>query len=345
MGFRFRKSIRVGKYFRVNVSKSGIGYSIGKRGARITVSANGRKTGTIGIPGTGISYSKTLGGKEKSDSSVSSYIPPVPQDTEIAVKGAAIENFQPTDCTDIFREIKKCRIINLVSIILFIYGLACVGSFRDGFIARGILFLIIMLIGVAGFVLARTKLPVQLDYDIAPDMLAEHERRLAAWKQMCSSCRKWQIIGYADVSKIKTNAGANLDISRKPFSATEKMPYYIKINNPCFMLNLKGEKLIILPDKMLIVKGFKVGAIDYSDVHYETDTLNFVETEGVSGDTEVIRQTWQYVNKDGTPDKRYANNKQLPICAYGELKINSATGLNVWLQFSDRNKISLFEEI
>lgn len=341
MGFRFRKSIRVGKYFRVNVSKSGIGYSIGKRGARITVSANGRKTGTVGIPGTGITYSKTLGGgKTPAHAPV-----PAVQDTEIAVESAAIENFQPADCTDIFCEIKKCRIINLVSIILFIYGFACVGSFRDGFIARGISLLIIMLIGAAGFILARTKLPAKLDYDIAPDMLAEHERRLAAWKQMCSSCKKWQVTGYTGVSKTRVNAGADLDIIRKPFSSTEKMPYYIKSNTPCFTLNLKGEKLIILPDKMLIVKGLKMGAIDYSNVHYETDTLNFVETEGVSADTEVIGQTWQYVNKNGTPDKRYTNNRQLPICAYGELKISSVTGLNVWLQCSDHNKISLFEEI
>lgn len=56
MGFRYRKSIRVGKYFRINVSKSGIGYSFGVPGARITHSANGRVTTTVGLPGTGISY-------------------------------------------------------------------------------------------------------------------------------------------------------------------------------------------------------------------------------------------------------------------------------------------------
>ena len=57
MGFRYRKSIGVGKYFRINVSKSGIGYSFGVPGARITHSANGRVTTTVGLPGTGISYS------------------------------------------------------------------------------------------------------------------------------------------------------------------------------------------------------------------------------------------------------------------------------------------------
>ncbi|HAA81123.1 MAG: TPR repeat-containing protein, partial [Caldanaerobacter subterraneus] len=35
MGWRFRRSISLGKGVRINVSKSGIGFSVGKRGARI----------------------------------------------------------------------------------------------------------------------------------------------------------------------------------------------------------------------------------------------------------------------------------------------------------------------
>ena len=55
MGFRFRKSFKVGP-MRVNFSKSGMGYSFGTKGARITKMANGRTRRTVGIPGTGISH-------------------------------------------------------------------------------------------------------------------------------------------------------------------------------------------------------------------------------------------------------------------------------------------------
>ena len=55
MGFRFRKSINVGP-FRVNLSKSGIGYSVGGKGARYTKTANGKTRTTLNIPGTGLSY-------------------------------------------------------------------------------------------------------------------------------------------------------------------------------------------------------------------------------------------------------------------------------------------------
>ena len=57
MGFRFRKSINLGGGVRINLSKSGVGYSIGTKGARITKTARGTTRKTFGIPGTGLSYS------------------------------------------------------------------------------------------------------------------------------------------------------------------------------------------------------------------------------------------------------------------------------------------------
>lgn len=67
MGFRFRKSINVGKGFRINLSKSGISYSMGTKGFRKTKMANGRTRNTFSIPGTGVSY---VDEKGKSKSSI-----------------------------------------------------------------------------------------------------------------------------------------------------------------------------------------------------------------------------------------------------------------------------------
>lgn len=55
MGLRFRKSIKMGP-FRLNLSKSGIGYSVGVKGYRVTKTATGRTRTTVSIPGTGISH-------------------------------------------------------------------------------------------------------------------------------------------------------------------------------------------------------------------------------------------------------------------------------------------------
>ena len=56
MGLRYRKSINLGGGFRINLSKSGVGYSWGVKGYRITKTAKGTIRRTASIPGTGISY-------------------------------------------------------------------------------------------------------------------------------------------------------------------------------------------------------------------------------------------------------------------------------------------------
>lgn len=79
MGFRFRKSKNFGP-FRISVSKSGIGWSVGTKGIRYTKRADGKRQTTLSVPGTGISYVDVHGNnKKKSEPSYptsnNSYIP------------------------------------------------------------------------------------------------------------------------------------------------------------------------------------------------------------------------------------------------------------------------------
>lgn len=65
MGLNFRKSIKIAPGIRMNISKSGVGFSAGVKGARISVNSKGRVTKTVSIPKTGISYSKSSTIKQK----------------------------------------------------------------------------------------------------------------------------------------------------------------------------------------------------------------------------------------------------------------------------------------
>jgi len=57
MGFRFRKSIKIAPGLKINLGKTGASLSVGGQGATVNVSKRGTRT-TLGIPGTGLSYSK-----------------------------------------------------------------------------------------------------------------------------------------------------------------------------------------------------------------------------------------------------------------------------------------------
>ena len=72
MGLRFRKSISVAKGVKVNINKKSAGVTVGKRGAHYTINTTGKQTASVGLPGTGLSYSKSFGGKKKSSKASSS---------------------------------------------------------------------------------------------------------------------------------------------------------------------------------------------------------------------------------------------------------------------------------
>ena len=59
MGFRFQKRLKIFPGLKLNLSKSGISWTIGTRG--MSINAKDRKiTGNVGIPGTGFSYREQL---------------------------------------------------------------------------------------------------------------------------------------------------------------------------------------------------------------------------------------------------------------------------------------------
>lgn len=72
MGLRFRKSISVAKGVKVNINKKSAGVTVGKRGAHYTINTTGKQTASVGLPGTGLSYSKSFGGRKKSSKASSS---------------------------------------------------------------------------------------------------------------------------------------------------------------------------------------------------------------------------------------------------------------------------------
>lgn len=69
MGLRFRKSVKIAPGIKLNLNKKSTSVTFGGKGFHHTISSTGKKTTTVGVPGTGISYSKTSGGVHRTTSS------------------------------------------------------------------------------------------------------------------------------------------------------------------------------------------------------------------------------------------------------------------------------------
>ena len=92
MGTRFRRSKSVGKFGKVNLTKGGLGFSVGAKGARVGMGPKGAYT-SAGIPGTGL-YSINYAGKgkkQKKDRSQTTHqSDPMPLPRELALSSAPI---------------------------------------------------------------------------------------------------------------------------------------------------------------------------------------------------------------------------------------------------------------
>lgn len=66
MGWNVRRSRQIIPGVRVNLSKRGLGLSVGPKHAKISVSPGRRITTNIGIPGTGIRYTNVANVKQQS---------------------------------------------------------------------------------------------------------------------------------------------------------------------------------------------------------------------------------------------------------------------------------------
>ncbi len=114
MGFRFRKSVKLSKHIRINFNKNSVSTTFGTKGMHYTVSSNGRKTKTVGIPGTGLYYTETSSGNSKNSNTASN-------------NGATMNT----------------KNINTITyfVITFLLGMLGVHKFIDGKIGQGVLYL------------------------------------------------------------------------------------------------------------------------------------------------------------------------------------------------------------
>lgn len=322
MGWKYRKSINLGGGFRINLSKSGIGYSWGIPGYRHSYSPNGTQRKTYSIPGTGISYVESQGNQKNNSAG---YEDDYNYDQDTKLITGNITYYQNSNISkmgegdELLKQINKVRTIDILANVCLIL-------------------IVFFPIGILLKLLIAQKWKLDLTYEM-DDI---NQKKFAALNEFLielgNNKRLWQIESFTMVYNTKYNAGAGNNVSRTRITVVKKMPWYIRHNIDIYCLNLKSEKIYFTPDRMLIFKNMGgVGFRRYNDVVANFSTTNFVETEIVPRDSEIVRYTWRYVNKNGGPDKRFKDNRQIPVCKYGEISLKSEDGINILLEFSNHS--------
>jgi len=100
--------------------------------------------------------------------------------------------------------------------------------------------------------------------------------------------------------------------------------------------------MFFLPDMVLYLQGNTFANIPYDTFKVRQGVTRFMEEGSVPSDAIVTGSTWKYVNKNGGPDRRFSNNRQVPVVKYGVLQFVSERGLNIHLNTSSSSKAADF---
>jgi hypothetical protein len=173
-----------------------------------------------------------------------------------------------------------------------------------------------------------------LHYDLDSRAIEAYGKLVDASARIAECAQIWHVRGQAAVLDRKYHSGASTSVSRAAASVGTKLPPFFASNVDPVCITLSRLKLFCFPDRILVYQGNHVGSITYGDLECAVGTMKFVELGAPPKDAEVVSHTWRVVNKEGGPDKRFKDNRKLPICLYGELTLKSSSGLNEVLQTS-----------
>lgn len=348
MSFYVRTSIGVGP-LRVGMSRSGLGVSVGVPGFRLGAGPRGTY---VSLGGGVVSYRATVRTR-RGNSAVrtapvarpvrsASELPP-PSDVVMSdVSGATTVEMTAAESSDLVAQLNEasrsalfwpwCLALTIVLMVFLSPLLFFIGAPATLWV----------------FWKDRVRRTVVAFYDVHG---AEEERRFQrlvdSLEQAGRAQRAWHVVASGAVSTTyqhKVNAGASSLINRLPLTRSLGGPAHLSSNIAVPSLATARRSVYLLPDRVLVRDGHHYADVAYRDLRSVATLQRFIEDGAVPSDSQVLGHTWQYVNVKGGPDRRFKNNRQLPILQYGRLTLSGEGGYSAIFDFSNPGASSALAE-
>ncbi|MCF0186081.1 MAG: DUF4236 domain-containing protein [Bacteroidaceae bacterium] len=192
-----------------------------------------------------------------------------------------------------------------------------------------------------------TKLKERLDsvqYDVDAEL---DEAQLKAYGKICEAfenlqdCEKvWLITSQQANTQIKSSASTS--VVRQDGCIFSGVFNYLKSQFDIPAFEVSAGTLYLYPKFAILAQ--RPGSfqfVSYDNVTISYSIVRFNEEDGVPSDAERDGYTWRYINKNGGPDRRFADNRKIPVAIYGKLIIQYGK-FTYTFHFSNYGKTKLF---
>ena len=372
MAWSFRKRIKIIPGVHINVSKHGVSTSIGIRGASLTFRDDGIYS-NLGIPGTGIYKREKIWDKNQfpqdTQNNDSPIIPPhnslflqsadeyfISSDP-LEITSEGLQGIQETvlfarqqeeelkndlrNCASAIGRTKSCIFISKALLIYFFSSnlrrkLENDLSHRQKAyeeIKEGV-----------------QNSSVKLEIDMDEDARNSYQGVCESFKTLMLSQFKWDVTSSTRVDQVKTRSAAYSSIGRRNTNiGVSQIPGISSSLDALKIHNTTGADIYLYPGFFVMYKSHKnIGIVGLNELSVQYESSHFIETGTLPKDSELIYKVWEKSNKDGSRDKRFSNNRQIPVMEYGVISFTTETGVNERYMFSNaasaRAFVSAFTE-
>jgi hypothetical protein len=373
MGWRFRHSFTVVPGLRLNLSKSGLSASIG--GAPFTLNVGPRGVmGTASLPGTGISYRQHFSSAPSNDhdpagatpySPSPAVLPPSPAPAWSLLSAAAVEEVHSASTelltsatlkdlkqliqtayqqqSEVSRDLDEARTAKMESQARFDswdQGLLLKKLFKKAYEKRRETYETDTA-KVAEFEAQLRLSKISAHIEVEGEQAELYYRMRDEFAALCECAAIWDVKTHQATDRVRERTTADTRIGRErvrfELGSCDLIDWDQKVPH---LRNAKGGDLYFYPGFILYRAAREAfSLIEYHDITGQAKNVRFQEDEAVPSDSLVVGSTWAKANKDGSRDKRFVDNYQIPVVQYGQLTLRSANGLWEEFHFSNMDRM------
>ncbi len=351
MRFRRRQKILPGVY--LNFSGSGVSTTIGGRGASINIGRNGTYLNT-GIPGTGLYNRQRLdGGGNNSRNQSSNYqqndavVNSISSNSVTNLSSNSLDDLKNTfhECyterAELTKEIKKTKFELLLFQLLYGVSLILIVGFFIKWFKENVSERKSYISDLDD---QYEKCVVDIDIDIDQNTENQFISLTNKYRELSTCSKIWDLISSSSQNSRVTRSNADAAVQRQQITFGSNTINIIQSRfKPLYFANANGGDLYFYPGFIFYFESdVRFALIDLRDLDLSFINLQFMEQEAVPTDATIAKHTWAKSNADGSPDRRFKNNYQIPVCQYGRIDLKTTSGLNESYMFSNFEKTRSF---
>lgn len=383
MSLRFRQTFTLFPGVRLNIGKRGISASIGVPGATVNVGKKGLRA-TVGLPGTGLSYTTPTLPYDDGNSVTNPLIPSstephlgltesfpnnTPSNAKIympmagmnEISSASVEVLTSSSLLPLRDLMAKAREQRAEIKSDLQEALAEESKQKNELVRRkSSLFrwfyrrriaeleteLPVTQAEISRLVSWEDSTKIAITFESSDASQRAYAAMVRAFDMLKSSVKKWDITADKATDQFAERTLATRSVNRHPvtfdFSSTDLIQF---TGRAMRFENVNGDDILLYPGVAVIPRADGAFAlIDLRELQISSEYRRFHEEEGVPSDSRIDGHTWAKTNKNGSPDRRFKDNYQIPICIYGNITFHSQTGVTEEYMVSNADAAQAFAE-